>query len=396
MRRNSGQANLMNQRKLLKLIHAIVISGSLMLSGLIVGCQGLETNSSQKYVEPALPMSLSREELVAHINRHTRGLESWQCLDTQIRIRLPNGLRQRLSGSLACEAPSNFRLTARNAIANADLGTNTDICWFYMKPGDIPLMMWRHEDASLLDQVQLGFPRVDPGWLMNVLGVVPLAAEDFTLSHGPAGSKELWLQAIDEKPNGTAARRAIKVDTITGHVREHVIYDRDRNPVVRANLKDYQTVQGHVLPSHVSLEFPMLDMEIALSFSRIDPNSTAPKSLWTMPNGAEQVVNLGDEIRRKVGSQQIATPSPNPLPQSGSPYAQNDSPFFPPIGQPVSSGNMEDHGPGEFDSPVDSEEYSPDDRYAETPQWDTPAPSSAQSVSPGQKKRFRWWPWGRG
>ncbi|MBL8820032.1 MAG: hypothetical protein JNL58_28670 [Planctomyces sp.] len=388
----------MNHRKLLKLAHAILLTGSLMLSGLMIGCQGLETNSSQKYVEPALPMSLSREELIAHINRHTRGLESWQCMDTQIRIRLPNGLRQRLSGSLACEAPSNFRLTARNAIANADLGTNNDICWFYMKPGDIPLMMWRHDDAELLDQVQLGFPRVDPRWLMNVLGVVPLAAEDFTLSHGPAGSKELWLQAIDEKPNGEAARRAIKVDTISGHVREHVIYDRDRNPVVRANLKDYKTVQGNVLPTQISLEFPMLDMEIALTFSRIDPNSTAPKSLWTMPNGADHVVNLGDEIRKKVGPGQIALGRPEPLPYHEQGYQSHtqDSPFFPPHDQQMSGDEFANDGPGLPEPPIDSDEFSQNDRYAETPQWDTPPPRSSQANTSGQKKKFRWWPWGRG
>ncbi len=400
------------------------LAGWLVCVMLIAGCHGLSLQPKPVNVDPVIPMSLSREELVAHINRHSRELSSWRCLDTQIKIRMPNGLRHRLSGMIACEAPSNFRLTARNVLASADLGTNHDICWFYMKPGDSPLIMWSHDDAELLDQVELGFPRIEPRWLMNVLGVVPLRPEDFSLSTGPAGSKELWLQAIVEKPNGEAVRRAIKVDTMTGHVREHVIYDADRNPIIRANLSNYKTVDGNVLPTTVALEFPKLDMEIELSFPKIEPNAVTPQNLWQMPTGSDHVMNLGHEIRRQLNVSNTRGQDINRVgfvqPEPGQPYSGQ-----PQAGQPYSGQTEEQrwvsnerenpfqsshHGASPEHSPETSPEHSPffpepsanhNDGLSEIdngpevpiePEWDTPPPTK-----PAEKprSRFRMWPWSR-
>jgi hypothetical protein len=269
----------------------------------LCGCRLLPSRSEPRYVDPALPMTMSRIELVDYLNKKHQGLTSWRDIDMSLGVHLPNGLYQRLSGTIACEAPNRFRLTASNFMAKADFGSNSDRCWVYVKPGDPAVLTWTHDDAPLLQHMPVDIPRIDPEWLMLVLGVSPLKHEDYELDSAPTGERELWLTAIEDNYSGRPLRRVIKVDTIEGVVREHAIYDSERNPLVKAILSRHKSINGHVLPQVVQLKFPQLETELKLTFSRIETGYQLADKTWEVPrNYNADIVDLGQLMRYQMAN----------------------------------------------------------------------------------------------
>ena len=255
-----------------------------------------------KYVEPVLPTTISREELVEFLNGKTDGLNKWRCMNTLVHVRsrdLP--FPQKLKGQLACEAPSQFRLVCDNTVGHADLGANDEICWAYIKPGESIVMQWRHEDSELLQQLPTGIPRLEPEWLMTILGVQPLDASQYSLQNAPVGSREVWLAAIEDALDGTSLRRVIKVDTVRGVVRRHALYDKFNEPLLIADLSDYKACGGHELPHTVQIEFPATETQMTLKFTNIETECVIPEALWQPPTGRNiQVVDLGDMMRERM------------------------------------------------------------------------------------------------
>lgn len=267
----------------------------------LTGCiSPFRNTETVEYQDPVLPMTMGRTALVAHLNDRNRGLQGWRCTSTSLHVRMPNGIAQRLTGNIACQAPQYFRLTAHNVIASTDIGSNATRCWFYARPGDPAVITWKHEDTPLLCRMPAGVPYIDPYWLMLVLGVTPLNEADYKLSRGPAGTTELWLTAMEANPNGGTMRRVIKVDTIHGVIREHALYDGDANPLVRAELSHHQNCSGVMLPRRVRLLFPQMDWELTLKFDGVETNPHLPDALWRLPDQNMEVVDIGEIIRRRL------------------------------------------------------------------------------------------------
>ena len=275
----------------------------LILQTTIVGCQTSGKTTVVRHVDPVLSNTLSSEELVDYLNAQNKGLHGWRCMETQVYVSMPGlPLPQKLTGSLACNAPSSFRLTADNFVAMADFGSNDELCWAYVKPGDPVVMTWHHEDSHLLEYVPGDFPRLDPEWLMVILGIQPLDARDFKLQKPPAGSRELWLVSIEESASGQPLRRVIMVDTVRGFAREHVLIDHNGDHLLRAQLSNHRACGGHVIPHTVKISFPPQKTELTLNFKGIEANFQLADGLWTPPGGDRIAqVDLGDYVRRTHG-----------------------------------------------------------------------------------------------
>ena len=361
-----------------------------------IGCQMPGKKQEVRHVDPALPMSMNRVELVDYLNKQNHTLNGWQCASTRMQVKLPNGMVGRLKGAIACQAPQYFRLTASNSVARADLGSNASRCWFYSKPGEGSLITWRHEDTALVQQVPMGIPYIDPNWLMLVMGISPLNADDYELSHGPDGSRELWLTAIEPGPNGRSLRRVIKIDTMRGVIHEHSVYDSEANPVVKAILSDHKSHNGNLIPQVVKLQFPQLDSEMRLTFGDIDTNPNLPDALWRVPDHNVKVVDLGEFIRNQMMPHQPPTQ-----------VAQNNARFVPPraalrapafadhgvqtaAAEPASSTVDSAFFAQQFGEPA-ADTATPDKAASKSaasgmtaPEWDSPAsvsPSKARNVS---------------
>lgn len=370
-----------------RILPAVVI---LMISS---GCQMPWHKKEPRYVDPALPMTLSTTELVDYLNRQNQGLESWRCTTTRMEVRLPNVLPVRLKGNIACQAPRRFRLTADNVIARADLGSNDNRCWFYSRPGEPAVMTWKHEDSAMIQQVPSGVPYIDPNWLMLVLGVKPLDASDYEVSHGISGGRELWLSAIEDSPTGRSLRRVIKVETIRGVIREHSVYDSEANPLVRAHLSRHQSFNGHLIPKLVKLQFPQMDSEITLTFEGIETNPHLSDGLWRLPDNNIKVVDVGNVIRQRYGVQ----------------YGEHES-AFPPVNsrrahlEPPVFRQNDKTALMPMESTVDGAPATPS--TIEAPNWDTPISFSKTATAsdsfgtknapvrlpkPKSKWNWKWW-----
>jgi hypothetical protein len=271
----------------------------LILQATFVGCQTPGKSAIVPHVDPVLSNTLSCEQLVDYLNSQNEGLHGWQCMQTQVHVSMPGiPLPQKLTGALSCSAPSSFRLTADNFVAMADVGSNKELCWSYFKPGEPVVMTWHHEDAHLLEFVPGSFPRLDPEWLMVILGIQPLDARDFQIQKPPAGSRDLWLVSIEESASGQTLRRVIKVDTVRGFAREHSLVDHNGDHLLRAQLSNHRKCGGHVIPHTVKISFPPQKTELTLSFRGIEPNCQIKDELWTPPGGDRLTqIDLGEYVR---------------------------------------------------------------------------------------------------
>ena len=269
-------------------------------SGCLWGRHGKDV-SAARIQEPPLSENMTTQELVDYVNRQNQDLNGWQSTATKMEVRLPNMIPQRLSGSIACQTPSYFRLTADNLVAKTDLGSNNHRCWFYVQPGESAVMTWKHEDTPLLQQVPLGVPHIDPNWLMLVLGITPLDASDYQIRS--AANQQLWLESIAASPSGRPLRRVIKVDRVHHVVREHLIADSEANVLVKAVLSDHRWKDNRLIPHCVQLDFPQMKTEIRLTFREIETNPRLPDSLWYLPDSEVDVVDVGEIIRHKIAAE---------------------------------------------------------------------------------------------
>lgn len=265
------------------------------------GCIFGKKEEAPVIVDPVLPATMGRHELIDYLNSQCTGLTSWRSRDTTVHVRTPQiPMPQKLRGSLACSAPSNFRLVANNVLAQADFGSNNELCWAYAKPGESVVLTWRHEDSHLLRHIPGGLPRLEPEWLMTILGIRPLNADDYEVQNPPSGSREIWLVDVEDV-DGSTLRRVIKVDTVRGVVREHALYDGDGIALLRAQLSNYRNCSGANLPHEVKISFPTHETELTLTFNSVETNCTIPETVWTPPRGTNlEYVDVGNMVRRQL------------------------------------------------------------------------------------------------
>ncbi|MFM7039007.1 MAG: hypothetical protein ACKO2L_14940 [Planctomycetaceae bacterium] len=274
--------------------------GAMMLMILLPALSGCRWNlfapRAAPVSRPVLSAELTAGEVVSHLNSQSEQLRAWRCGDTKVYLRMPGlPMPQRLSGSLACEAPGRFRLVAGNVVGvHADLGANEEQGWVYVKPGESMVLTWRHEDSWMLSELMPGFPQLDPAWLMQLLGVEPISAEDFQLEAAPEGAQEFWLTAGGSGLSGVERRR-IRVDRQRGEVREQQLCGSADEVLVQAVMTDYRGNPGERLPHQLRLSFPQTDTELTLTLGRIEVNSALSSNLWQAPTGGSaQVVDLRD------------------------------------------------------------------------------------------------------
>jgi hypothetical protein len=253
---------------------------------LLSGCQALDRSPRQHVPSgPPLPATVSVNDLVDHLNAQSGGLNSWQCTNMRMTAKMPRQPEFRFKGHIACESPNRFHLSASNVLGLANLGSNDERCWVLMKPFDAGTISWRHEDAHLIQEIPSGIPYIDPDWLMLVLGVKELDASDYTLQPGPqANSREFWLTSNENTQGSGISRYVIKVDMDRRVVREHVAYDTNLRPVIRARLSEHKDFNGHLLPTEVALEFPDSGARLELAFKQIQTNPSIDASHWVVPS----------------------------------------------------------------------------------------------------------------
>lgn len=274
---------------------------------------------------PQAPCHLSAETplpaLVQHLNQNTSRLSAWRATGGQIQIHAPGALPIPAKAMIAVEAPRNFRIIVSGPVGNeADFGSNADQFWFWLKRNEPRrVFMARHDQIG---RALRRFPiPIQPEWLMEVLGVVPIDEGDITLELPPPGvmqpppvgplrrlfgqrpppapivERRALLVSQRFSPQGEPLRKVIVVDLCHGTVLEHSLYDGTGQLIARAVLSGHYTeaTSGAVLANHLSLEWPRERTTISLTLNQVQVNPQLPAQLWTLPTIPDSpVLDLGE------------------------------------------------------------------------------------------------------
>ncbi|MEX0704326.1 MAG: hypothetical protein WD069_19655 [Planctomycetales bacterium] len=253
----------------------------LMLAGCSFGWPFVRRDAGQQF-EP-LPPAVDKAQLVERLNLNASRIIAWRCNDATITAK---GVPARLTATIAVESPQRFRLVASSITGNeADFGSNDDRFWFWMRRGE-PRQVFTvsHEDFRRLGpRLQIPF---QPDWLMEVLGVSPIDANEYQLAHDDPQRRFARLTAERLMPDGRAVRRSIVVDTQRGGVIvEHSLYDDGGRLLAKASLLEHRMEPaGVTMPHQVRLEWPPAGLELTLSLGPIEINPLhLHERMWEVP-----------------------------------------------------------------------------------------------------------------
>jgi len=243
----------------------------------------------RKSIPCVLPPNASKSELIAHLNENISKLNSWRSTDVRIGARGPGGLPVKLSAVIAVESPRNFRLRARSLLGGdeADLGSNAERFWFWMRRGGEPNYVFtaRHDELHLVQQ-RMPIP-FQPDWLMEVLGVIPIDESQYTLErHGTeAGTVNLISDRLS--PDGRPVRQVVLVDTCYGFIKQHTLYDSRGRLIASAVLKNHKTdpSTGVTLPRRIDLHWPQTKLSLTMYLDTVEINpERMPEQTWRLPH----------------------------------------------------------------------------------------------------------------
>lgn len=289
-----------------------LIGGLVFWAGaLLCGC------SLPHWMHPREPCAFqpgaSKEELIAFINanitgnENKSGLHSWWSNAAKLRLTGTGMPVPPLDASIAVEAPRNLRLQVFNPVMGSkevDIGSNTEEFWIWSKDSS-QVAMVKHEDVPMaMSQLSMPVP-INPDWLMEVFGVIPLDPEEFQEIRPASSPGEMELVAVRQSPTGESVEWGIRIDTCRGRILEHTMR-RPGGPVIaRALLGRYVSSPGSAaIPTTIRLEWPQTGIGMTLSLAQTEVNPPAlagNRQIWTLPhiNGAE-VVDLGAMARSRL------------------------------------------------------------------------------------------------
>ena len=257
---------------------------------------------------------VNKTALVEHLNRNILGTESspgvsaWKTSDAKVQV---TGIPFPLPASMAVEAPNNLRIIVTHPISGGqevDLGSNQDGFWIWTKE-QTEMITCSHEDTSLaLQQFEMPI-QIQPEWLMEVFGVVPINEADYTLERSSTDEPVVDLVAKKTNPSGQQVERVIRVNTYNGTVDQHLLRNSDGEVIATAKLDKYTKMpNGTVLPTFVKISWPAAktEMKISLGHPEVNPPSfAAAHSMWDRPNiPGSKVVDIGMLSRRAAAIQQ--------------------------------------------------------------------------------------------
>lgn len=266
----------------------------------------------------SLPPESTKEEIVAYLNKNILaeegqpGLRGWKTESAKIRM---HGFSA--SATLQVEAPRNFRLRVSQPLSNTamlDIGSNSEQFWVWSKDSkERVVLTCRHEDiASTAAHLDLPMP-VQPEWLMEVLGVVPLDPNEFRMEREMKGSPFVKLISECHGPTGEPMQRIIQVNACHGLVTLHELRNAEGKVIASASF------QGHyhdpetklVLVKQIRLELPQEKMLLTLELDRIqvNPSVTEDSVVFALPQlPGHRTVDLAAVARQNRGGTQQYDP----------------------------------------------------------------------------------------
>lgn len=231
-----------------------------------------------------IPADATKEEIVSYVNRNISPIHSWRSTQATVKC---TGVLIPLHAQLAVEQPNHFRLMVSTGISGneLDLGSNEEHIWFWaqrMEPKAV--MTCRHEEiAAVQDQLPVPF---QPEWLMEVLCVSPLQADQAEMHHDPNNRYRVKLVSHHVGESGAVTRKVSTIDLRRGEVTEHELYDAEHRLIAKAELSDYRGFPNTTarLPHHIALTWVEQDLKMNISLNGVEVNPPhLSAEMWHIP-----------------------------------------------------------------------------------------------------------------
>jgi hypothetical protein len=235
----------------------------------------------------------TKQEIVAHVNRFATSegarppLTAWRALQAKVTF----AGTPTVPATVDVEAPSRVRIRAVLPFSNsevADIGCNHEELWFWHRMSPKEIVTIKHENVPYaLQQMQVP---IEPQWLMEVLGVVPMNVDDFVMRpvSDHAGNM-VDLVAERATPTGETVSRVVRFDLCHGRIVEHRIERADGTLVACATLGGYSPDASaqYVMPHVVQIEWPSTGAALKLEVGPILANPTPlADAEWRVPQYA--------------------------------------------------------------------------------------------------------------
>lgn len=239
------------------------------------------------------------DELVRHINQNASILTGWRATSARISSRGEKlSLPMSVGAMFAVEAPRSFRIVAYGPTGGAevDFGSNDEECWFWAKRDERrTVMTCRHERLERAHR-QMPFP-IEPEWIAEVLGVMPVDGQDLEFEPLPSssdGRQRARFTRTTTTPAGATFRRVMVVDTCHGLVLEHAVHDGADQVLARAVLSGHARAKlptdsrysstGPIMPSRIDFEWPQHQMAITIQLGTVEVNPSQPPAQFSVPD----------------------------------------------------------------------------------------------------------------
>lgn len=282
----------------------LLIAGSV----LITGCKSLfntgESSRNGHFTPPN-----TAPDLVGILNKNAAPIQTIESDNVDITV-TQNGQPFGLSGKMAMQKNRNFRLIA-SAVSSteADLGSNNQEFWFYMKRNDPPdLFFCTYND---LPQAQIKLP-LQPDWIAEALCVQELNPEEYQKVQS-ANGVELRKQVTYQ---GEQLIKGVVVATSgpnAGRVVLHRLMRSNGTEIWRAQIIDYQLekdVGKYVVPYQVKISCPdqKITIEMKIKNCKVNQLQNNPALFTRPPNyRAHDIAKLqsggvpGNQVTRVSG-----------------------------------------------------------------------------------------------
>ncbi len=277
---------------------------AMLMMPLLSGC--LKTNCrfawSPFHRQPILPPDISKAELVDHLNQNINNLYSWRSTDIRITAREKGGIPVRLSAFLAVETPRKLRLKVDSVMgAEVDLGSNFERFWFWSKRNEPSYVLTASHKQTAVAQQRMQLP-VDPEWLMEALGVIPIDETTISMDHDAERQRARLISNV-KTSHGRPVRKAIVVDTSRGWIIERSLFDHSNRLIARAEYSGHTLFRGDpdderddvVVPRQIKMQWPDAGLSLTMHIDshEINPAEISERT-WQMPRYPNSpVVDIG-------------------------------------------------------------------------------------------------------
>lgn len=257
----------------------------IMACPLAAGCKNLFATSDAPRNVGNFHRPGSSAEMVNLLNRNSQQINSLESDFVDITV-TQNGQPFGLKGRLAYQKDRNFRMTA-SAIASteADLGSNANEFWFYMKRNDPPdLFFCAYED---LPHAQIKLP-LQPDWIAEALCVHSMNPAEYEMREVKGGYE--LVKRINHQ--GEQLYKGVLVASSGPNAGRVVLYRlfRANGPEVwRAEIGEYQLekdIGRYTLPYQVKISCPehKVVIEMKLKDCKVNQLAAGPQ-IFQRPQG---------------------------------------------------------------------------------------------------------------